>query len=54
MKKTAPKKLALSRETLVTLNDSDARAILEAARGRADVDTGTCTCFTDSYNVCCA
>jgi hypothetical protein len=43
MKKTAPKKMTLSRETLGTLNDKDMKAIL----GGALPET------TDSKNACC-
>ena len=43
MKKTSPKKMALSRETLGTLSDSDTKQVLGAA-------TGNCT--TSRY-VCC-
>jgi hypothetical protein len=45
VKKTAPKKMTLSRETLGILNDKDMKAIL----GGGDVpDT------SDSKNACCA
>jgi hypothetical protein len=44
MKKTAPKKMTLTRETLGTLNDKDMKAIL----GRA-----TTTWTTTSVKVCC-
>jgi hypothetical protein len=43
VKKTAPKKMTLSRETLGTLNDKDMKAIL----GGAPPET------TDSKNACC-
>jgi hypothetical protein len=47
MKKSAPKKMTLSRETLVTLTENDARAIVAGA-------TGPCSnkCTT-SLQVCC-
>jgi len=44
VKKTAPKKMTLTRETLGALNDKDMKAIL----GGALPVTG------DSKNVCCA
>jgi hypothetical protein len=44
MKKTAPKKMTLSRETLGTLSDSEVKAILGGAY------SDRCT---TSVNVCC-
>jgi len=42
VKKTAPKKMTLARETLGALNDHDMKAIL----GGGDVpDTGDSTCY---------
>jgi hypothetical protein len=43
MKKTTPKKMTLSRETLGTLNDKDMKAILGGALPPT----------TNSVNVCC-
>ena len=43
MKKTAPKKMTLSRETLGTLSDSDVKAILGGV-------TNQCT---TSVKICC-
>lgn len=47
MKKTAPKKMTLSRETLVTLTENDERAVVAGV-------TGTCSnkCTT-SVQICC-
>jgi natural product precursor len=44
MKKTAPKKMTLNRETIGTLNDKDMKAILGGA---------TAPCETTSRVVCC-
>jgi natural product precursor len=44
VKKTAPKKMILNRETIGTLNDKDMKAILGGA---------TTACETTSRLVCC-
>jgi hypothetical protein len=43
VKKTAPKKMTLSRETLGTLNDHDMQAILGGAPETTDSQNACCT-----------